>query len=50
MCNCPECGSDNVQVKTDEEQLRSFYHCYNCGKEWSRAGINRKGENTPTRQ
>lgn len=47
MCNCPECGSDNVLVKTDEEQLRSFYHCYNCGKEWSRAGINRKGENTP---
>ena len=37
-------------VMSDEEQLRSFYHCYNCGKEWSRAGINRKGENTPTRQ
>ncbi len=47
MCNCPECGSGNVRVQPDEEQLRSYYHCCNCGNEWSRAGINRKGENTP---
>lgn len=47
MCNCPECGSNNVQVQTDEEQLRSYYHCCDCGKEWSRAGINRKGDKTP---
>ena len=47
MCNCPECGSNNVQVQADEEQLRSYYHCCDCGKEWSRAGINRKGDKTP---
>lgn len=47
MSKCPKCESDKIQVTTDEEQLRSFYHCYNCGNEWSRAGINRKGDNTP---
>lgn len=47
MCNCPNCGSNNVQVQTDEELMRSFYHCDDCGNEWSRAGINRKGGNTP---
>lgn len=47
MCNCPECGSGNVRVQPDEEQLRSYYHCCDCGNEWSRVGINRKGENTP---
>ena len=47
MCNCPECSSNNVQVQADEEQLRSYYHCNNCGNEWSRAGVNRKGEKTP---
>lgn len=47
MCNCPECSSDNVQVQVDEEQLRSYYHCNKCGNEWSRAGVNRKGEKTP---
>ena len=44
MYNCPECGSSNVQVKVDEKQLRSYYHCNDCGKEWSRTGINRKRE------
>ena len=47
MHECPKCGSNNVQVHIDEEQLRSFYACSDCGNEWSRAGINRKGENTP---
>ena len=47
MCNCPKCGSSNVRVQADEEQLRSYYHCCDCGNEWSRAGVNRKGENTP---
>lgn len=47
MCNCPECGSNNIQVQADEEQIRSYYHCRDCGKEWSRAGINRKGDKTP---
>ena len=47
MYNCPECGSNNVQVQADEEQLRSYYHCCDCGKEWSRAGVNRKGDKTP---
>lgn len=47
MCNCPECGSDNVRIQADEEQLRSYYHCCDCGNEWSRAGVNRKRAKTP---
>lgn len=47
MCECPKCGSSNTKVQIDEDQLRSFYYCPDCGNEWSRAGINRKGENTP---
>ena len=50
MQKCPKCGSEIIQVQPDYEKLRSNYHCMSCGNEWSRAGINRKGQDTPERK
>ncbi len=47
MHKCPKCGGNNISISADEKKLRSFYYCNDCGNEWSRAGINRKGVNTP---
>ena len=46
MCNCPECGSNNVRVQTDEEHRRTNYHCCDCENKWSKAEIDGIKENT----
>jgi competence protein ComEC len=43
MQKCPTCGSGDIEVRADKENMRSYYHCANCGKRWSRAGFNRNG-------
>lgn len=50
MQKCPKCGSEIINVQPDYEKLRSNYYCMSCGNEWSRAGINRKGQDTPKRK
>lgn len=50
MNSCLNCGSDNIQVSCDEEMVRTEYICQDCGYMWSRAGINRKGSNTPKKK
>ena len=50
MNSCLNCGSDNIQTSCDEEMMRTEYICQDCGYVWSRAGINRRGTNTPKKK
>lgn len=44
---CKKCGSSEFTITQDTEHLRTYYKCSKCGNEWSRAGVNLKGNNTP---